>query len=113
MHELHLAKNVVAILTEQARVHHYGRVRRVELQLGDLGHVDAEAFAFGFDVATRGTLAEGAVLRIERLPGEARCIVCGTTSAIRTRADPCPACGAHGLVVTGGDGMTIGNVEVE
>jgi hydrogenase nickel incorporation protein HypA/HybF len=113
MHELHLARTVVSILTEQARVHRYARVRRVELRLGELGHLDADAFAFGFDVAARGSLAEGAVLCIERLPGEARCPVCGTTSAIRSRVDACPVCGAEGLVVTGGDGMTIGNVEVE
>ena len=36
------------------------------------------------------------------MPGRGRCTTCGTESPIETRTDPCPACGAWGLMPTGG-----------
>lgn len=112
MHELALARAVVAQLAEEAERHDFTRVRRVTLAIGALGHVEPEALAFAFDVAAAGSLAEGAALEIERIGGAAHCLGCGRDVAIRSRADLCPMCGDARLVVTDGEDMKIRELEV-
>jgi hydrogenase nickel incorporation protein HypA/HybF len=112
VHELGLARRVVAILGEEAERHGFERVVRVKLAIGALGHVEPDALAFAFDVAARGTLADGAVLEVERPPGTARCLACGADVVIESRVDLCPMCGGARLVVTGGEDMMVREVEV-
>lgn len=113
MHETALCRGIVEALKEQAVIHGFQRVTLVRLSIGALSHVEPEALAFSFDVACRGTLAEGATLDIERPPGQAFCIQCEAQVNIAERFDPCPRCGGHDLMVTGGEEMRIKELEVE
>lgn len=113
MHEMALGQGLVELLEEQAVQQGFTRVKKVTLSLGDLGHVDPDSLAFCFDVVTRGTLAEGAKLIIERPPGEAHCWDCGITVTVQSRADACPVCGKHRLSIIGGDEMSIRELEVD
>ena len=112
MHELALARALIEQLAEEAERHAFERVLRVQLAIGALAHVDPDALAFGFDVAAKGTLADGALLEIERPEGAAHCLGCDADVAIRSRADLCPRCGGARLVITGGEDMTIREMEV-
>jgi len=112
MHELTLCRSLVDTLVEQAGAHGFARVVRVRLEIGPLGHVDADAVAFGFDVVSRGTLAEGAVLDVVRPAGAMRCAACAAEVEMAFEAGPCPSCGADELVVAGGDAMRVTELEV-
>lgn len=112
MHELALARAVIEQLAEEAARHGFTRVVRVKLAIGALGHVEPEALAFAFDVAARGSLADGAALEIERVEGAAHCLGCGRDVAVRGRADLCPVCGGARLVITEGEDMKIRELEV-
>ena len=113
MHELSLCAGIVDVLREQARVHDYARVKTVWLEVGELATVEVEALRFGFDVATRGTLADGAALEIVTVPGSAWCVPCGREFATHQRFGPCPRCGGHQLRITAGDELRIKELEVE
>lgn len=113
MHETALCKGIVEAVKEQATAHGFARATVVRLSIGALSHVEPEALVFAFDAAAAGTLAEGARLEIERPPGQAFCIHCEVQVSIAERFDPCPRCGGHDLVVTGGEEMRIKELEVE
>ena len=113
VHELSLCAGIVDVLREQAQVQDYARVRTVWLEVGELAGVEVEALRFGFDVATRGTLAEGAALEIVPVPGSAWCLPCARAVATHRRYDPCPRCGSHQLQITGGEELRIKELEVE
>ena len=113
MHEMSLAEGVLAILEDQAKAQAFGRVRTVFLDIGELSHVDPDALAFCFDAVVRGTVADGAVLEINRTPGTAWCHTCGRTVAMARLGDPCPECGGYSLQVTGGDAMRVRELEVD
>lgn len=113
MHELALSQGIVEMIREQAAAQGFTRVRTVRLVIGALSHVEPEALAFGFDAVSRGTLAEGAALEIERPGGQAWCLACERTVEVAERFNPCPACGGHQLVLTGGDEMRVKELEVE
>jgi hydrogenase nickel incorporation protein HypA/HybF len=53
---------VLQIVEDAARAQSFQRVRLVQLEIGALAAVEAEAMRFCFDAVSRGTLAEGATL---------------------------------------------------
>ena len=112
MHELSLCRHLLRTLEDQARCQRFRRVRAVRLAVGELAGVDLPALTFAYRVATRGTLAEGSRLEIDTIPGAGRCPACGMEAPLARRHDPCPRCGAHGLVVTAGDELLIRELEV-
>lgn len=59
MHELGLARNIVAIVSEHAEGR---RVCRVRLAIGPLACVERRALSFCFDIAAEGTPLAGASL---------------------------------------------------
>lgn len=113
MHEMSLCEGILQVLEEQARRQRYRQVKTVYLEIGALAAVESEALRFGFEVVSRGTLAEGARLEIRELPAAAWCLQCRATVALRRRYDPCPLCGGHQLQLTGGDEMRIKELEVD
>lgn len=113
MHELALSQGIIDVIREQAATQGFTRVKTVRLAIGALSHVEPEAIAFGFDAVSRGTVAEGARLDIERPPGQAFCLACEKPVPLAERFDPCPDCGGHQLVVTGGEELRVKELEVE
>lgn len=113
MHELALSQGIIDVIREQAAVQGFTRVKTVRLVIGTLSHVEPEAIEFGFDAVSRGTIAEGATLVIERPPGAAFCLSCEKPVPLAERFDPCPDCGGHQLVVTGGEELRVKELEVE
>jgi hydrogenase nickel incorporation protein HypA/HybF len=109
MHELGIARNIVAIVVEAARGKH---VRCVRLELGRLGGVMPDAIAFCFDVVAQGTVLEGAKLEIDVVPGVARCRSCGAEFGIDVLFAVC-GCGSRELAVIRGEELMIKNMEVE
>ncbi|MCW2242676.1 hydrogenase maturation nickel metallochaperone HypA [Azospirillum canadense] len=113
MHELALSQGIIDVIRDQSAAQGFTRVKTVRLVIGALSHVEPDAIAFGFDAVSRGTVAEGAALEIERPPGEAFCLGCEKPVPLAERSDPCPHCGGHQLVVTGGEELRVKELEVE
>ena len=112
MHEMSICESILGILKEQAAAQKFETVKRVRLEIGPLSGVEIEALKFGFDVVTRGSLAESAALEIVETQASAWCMPCGETVAIRERFDACPKCGSHQLQVTTGEELRIKELEV-
>jgi hydrogenase nickel incorporation protein HypA/HybF len=108
MHELAIAENIVDAVCERAD----GRpVRRVTVRIGKLTAVVPDAMRFCFDLATEGTVADGAELDIEERAGAARCGTCGSDVALPDPILLCP-CGSADLTVTAGRELQIVSMEV-
>jgi len=112
MHEMSLVEGVRSIIEEQARVQSFSRVLVVRLDIGCFAAVEKAAFGFAWDVVMRGSPAEGAMLEMIDLPGQALCLDCAATVQIDDRLAPCPQCGGERLLPDGGNEMRIRNMEV-
>lgn len=108
MHELGIARNIVAIVCEAARGR---RVSRVTLEIGKLSGVVPEAIVFCFDAVTQGTELEGAVLDIREIEAWARCLGCGAEFATADFLTPC-ACGSRRLTYLAGEELNIKSMEL-
>ena len=113
MHEMSLCEGILHVLENSAATQKFQRVKGVWLEIGQLAGVEKSALAFSFDVVTRGTLAENAILTMIDIPADAWCMPCAKPVEIQQRFDPCPECGSHQLQVQGGDEMRIKELEVE
>ena len=113
MHEMSLCEGIIQVLEEQAQQQNFSTVSLVVLEIGALAGVEKEALRFGFDVVTKGTLAEAATLEIVDLPATAWCFACEMSVPVSERFDCCPQCSGHQLQVNGGDEMRIKELEVE
>jgi hydrogenase nickel incorporation protein HypA/HybF len=108
MHELGVALELVDAIAARAGG---ARVRRVVLEVGALSSVLPDALTFCFELATEGTVVEGAALEVRATPASARCRSCDRELSLMRVSDRCP-CGGYDLEWLTGDALTIALLEV-
>lgn len=113
MHELSLCVGILRILEEQAVAQQFGRVRSLRVSVGALAAVEPEALRSCFEIASRGTLAEGAAVTFARVPATGRCERCAGTFDVEEHWADCPACPGWPLAVTGGRDLRVTQLEVD
>ena len=113
MHEMSIAESLVDLIEDEARREGFERVMRIGIKVGALGHVEPAALDFCFDAASRGTVAEGARLEMQIVPGSGRCPRCHSSVAIAQRYDLCPVCGQSHVEMTTGEELRLTELEVE
>jgi hydrogenase nickel incorporation protein HypA/HybF len=113
MHEVSLIESVVAIVAEERRRQVFSKVRTIRLELGALGHAEPDALQFCFDAVTKGTIADGARLMIDIIPGEGICSACGQRLGMVDRFAICPLCGSPTVLMTAGGELRVAELEVE
>lgn len=113
MHEMSLAEGIRGIIEDAAREQAFRRVRTVWLEIGELATVEVEALRFCLDAVLKDSVAEGATIAIDPVPGSGWCMHCATTVAIRQLYDACPQCGSHQVQATAGTEMRVRELEVD
>ncbi len=113
MHEVSLVEDVVELVAAEARKQAFSRVRVIRLKLGALGHAEPEALRFCFDAVTSGTIADGARLEIEMVPGQGWCSACRRSALLDERFAACPTCGSAPLQIVAGDELRLAEIEVQ
>jgi len=97
MHEMAITEDVVNIVLKYAKANDARQVVSVRLRVGEMRDIVDEWMQRFFDFLSRGTIAEGAKLEIQRTPIVFHC-ECGrffATSLAEIIADqkvPCPSC---------------------
>ena len=69
MHELGIVESVLKSATAKARESGAKKVTAIRLRVGDMEMLTPEALQESFGLAAAGTLAEGAKLHVEIIPG--------------------------------------------
>lgn len=112
MHELSLAEGVRDIIEETVRQRGLGQVRAIVLEIGELAAVDPDALGFCLEAVLKGSVAEGARVAVEEVPGQGWCPACATNVPLHQRYDPCPRCGAYPLRPSAGLEMRVKELAV-
>lgn len=115
MHELPVTESILKIVLSHAQRNAVSRVAVIHLRIGRLSDLEDEWMQRYFDYLSRGTLAEGAKLAIERTPIVLRCDACQETYPVEP-ADlgqaVCPSCGQKEASLISGREYFISNMEV-
>jgi hydrogenase nickel incorporation protein HypA/HybF len=95
MHELSIAVSLVEIACQEALQAGAGRVGMVRLRVGAFSGVVRDALTFAFDIATDGTMLQGATLEIEDVPVVVYCAQCRAEAELPDLYRlQCPECGS-------------------
>jgi hydrogenase nickel incorporation protein HypA/HybF len=109
VHELALMEGVLEAVRERLGER---RVARIRLRVGRLLAVDPRAMRFCYDVCTKGSAMEGALLQIDEIAARVHCRSCKSESELRDEVALCP-CGSSDLDVLAGRELAIAEVEVD
>lgn len=96
MHELHLMRQVVKAVETELNGTGDARLSAVRLKVSALSHLlthDQSTLRTMFELAARGTKAEGTTLEIIPIPGQAWCPRCHSDCTVTRAEDGCSACG--------------------
>ncbi len=114
MHELSIAEALIEqVGRELKRAGQPGPVVRLELAVGKLSSVHAEALRFAFGLLAPGTLVDGAELEITESPARCCCRICRAETEIEELVFRCPRCESEQVTIEGGRDLLLECIEVE
>ncbi|AEA46200.1 hydrogenase maturation nickel metallochaperone HypA [Archaeoglobus veneficus] len=100
-----IVENVLKLAEEKGAK----KVSKVLVEMGELLLINPEQLEFCFQVASSGTIAEGAVLELEFIKPHIECLLCG-----KRYDEPIAICECGGIIkVEGGKDMVIRKIEME
>lgn len=112
MHEFSICRGLLDQVDRIAAAHGARRVARVTLRIGPLSGVETALLERAFAAARAGTVAATAELDIETAEVRVRCRACASETAAEPNRLVCASCGAHDVVLAGGDDLMLKNVEL-
>lgn len=112
MHEISIMQGALDLAEYPAREGSGTIIVRMRLRVGLLSGVVPEALEFAFEVLKKGTMAENAVLEIERVPSEFRCSVCKEMFRFMEIRFDCPACSGMLVVGSSGTDLELSDLEI-
>ena len=113
MHELSITQSLLDIALRHAERADAQRIVRLNMVIGELATIVDDSVQFYWDFVSRDTIAEGAELCFERVPGTLRCLGCDHVFPLNGRNFACPVCSERHVVPAGGDEFRLDSIEVE
>ena len=116
MHELPITESILKIVLKHAQLNNASQVLTVHLQIGKLSDLEDEWIQRYFDYLSKGTVAEGAKLKIQRMPIMMQCSACSTSyeaEAAKIGDLACPQCGQKESSLLSGREYYIKDMEVQ
>ncbi|MEI6888219.1 MAG: hydrogenase maturation nickel metallochaperone HypA [Bacteroidales bacterium] len=103
MHELSLATEVIELAQREAGKRGLTVIEEILIEVGDLSGVEADAFESALGLIVKGSILEGAEIKILRTPGKAKCSGCNSEFDMSQRMATCPGCGSFPSEFSGGE----------
>lgn len=113
MDERELANRVVDVVDEAAFRRGLERVSQVALAIGGRHHYDLDQLSSVFEQVSRGTVADGARLKIEILSVRHHCRSCGHNFEGSGEDQPCPACRHPNTELVNGEELRVTAIQFD
>lgn len=111
MHELSVCQALIDQVESVAREHRACQINEIFIEIGPLSGVEPPLLEQAFDIASAGTVADGAKLMIRTLPVRVSCRECGAiTTALPSRL-VCGVCGDWRTQLVSGDELLLASLE--
>ena len=115
MHELAVTEGMLKVVLRHAEQNQVQRVLGITLLIGEMSDIVDEWLQRYFDYLSRGTVAEGAELTINRSPAVFRCGDCGDEYVVNIRnkgSFSCPVCGGANVSLISGREFQVQELKV-
>lgn len=108
-----IVSGILTASVDSARRMEAVRINEIRVRVGELTEIVDEALHFAFEALTPGTLAEGAVLVVERVAGRSVCAECGASFNHGRFDVVCPECGSYFCSLVEGRELEIESIDVD
>ena len=112
MHEMAVTRSMLDLVLKKAGEAKAGKVVQVDIVLGNMTGVVDNCVQAYFEIMSKDTPAEGAVLSFNNIPARARCRKCDHDFSPEHHWS-CPECQAFDVEITAGKELYIESIEVE
>ncbi len=113
MHEFSIIENIFRTLEEVSGKEGISKITKVSLVIGELRQIVPDVFEFAFQVTAKDSIAEEAVLEIEKIPIEVRCMECSKLSQVDDHVFFCRHCQSPIVKIIKGKELYIKSIEGE
>ena len=121
MHEFSFAYNIFKVAEATAIKYNAKKITEVLLEIGELTLIVPELLQRSFEMATHGSIAEGAKLTIKLTPGKVKCRDCSKDSVVSITKDAqltglqlfqCSHCGSNNTEIIEGKKANVKNIKI-
>ncbi len=115
MHELSVTKSILDILLKHAASNDVSRIINVHLKIGEMSDLEGEWIQHYFDYLSKGTVAQGAVIKIKKVPVQFICDKCSMVFSIdikKVEEIHCVKCGSAECTLKSGMEYYVEDMEV-
>ncbi|MFX1327796.1 MAG: hydrogenase maturation nickel metallochaperone HypA [Promethearchaeota archaeon] len=122
MHEFAFAYNIFKVAEATAIKYNAKKITEVLLEIGELTLIVPELLKRSFEMATKGSIAEGATLTIKMTPGKIKCRECNKISEVSLTQEAqltglqlfaCSSCGSNNTEIVEGKKANVKNIKIQ
>lgn len=122
MHEFSFAYDIFKVAEATALKYNAKQITEVFLEIGELTLIVPELLRRSFEMATKGSIAEGANLNIKIIPGKVKCRECNEISEVSLSNDAqltglqlfkCSHCGSNNTEIVEGKKANVKNIKIQ
>jgi hydrogenase nickel incorporation protein HypA/HybF len=113
MHELAVTQSLLDMAVKHANEAGAGRIAGLNLTIGDLATIIDDSVQFYWDIITKDTIAEGAVLKFNRVATTLLCLDCGESYKPGTNDLTCPSCKSAQVQIQTGKEFLLESIDIE
>jgi hydrogenase nickel incorporation protein HypA/HybF len=120
MHEFSISNEIVRSVLDTAKKNSGQRVLSIQLEIGELALLNVEQVTFWIHELFKGTVAEGAKVKVKTIKARIRCESCGYKGSMNLdQKDPfrhfipysCPKCSSFQIKVEKGRECTLRRIQ--
>jgi hydrogenase nickel incorporation protein HypA/HybF len=113
MHELAVTESILQIAEKHAIQANAKKVTDITLVIGNLSSIVDDSVVFYWEILSKETICEEAVIHFNRLPAIMLCLACNQTFEMSGELVPCPNCGSYQLKIQSGEEFFLESIEIE
>jgi hydrogenase nickel incorporation protein HypA/HybF len=113
MHELSVTESILEISLRHANKANAKRITNLYLVIGQLASIVDDSVQFYWDIVSKGTIAEGAILHFRRLPATLVCLECNHQYTPGSDGFSCPNCKSDRVKVISGEEFYMEAIDVD
>jgi hydrogenase nickel incorporation protein HypA/HybF len=113
MHELSVTESILEIALRHANNANAKRITNLYLVIGQLASIVDDSVQFYWDIISKDSIAEGAVLHFRRLPAVLACQECNIQYSPDSHSFSCPNCNSDRVKVISGEEFYMEAIDVD
>jgi hydrogenase nickel incorporation protein HypA/HybF len=113
MHELTVTESILEIALRHANEAKATRITNLYLVIGQFASIVDDSVQFYWDIISKETIAEGAILHFKRLPASLSCLDCNQQYNPGSDGFSCPNCHSNHVKIVSGDEFYMEAIDIE